>query len=118
MVRDAVQGAGLFGDWQTGNSPMIGRLRDESWNALYVAAYLRVLRDHHDDGASATEVYGQTVPGIGEYNSTPKFVSAFGMAQAHYSHLDYDDSWGSDQSVELERGSPPLISLPFVGLFG
>ncbi len=77
--------------WSTGMGDLVGRLRDEKTNILYVGAYLNRLRGAAPPGSSWETIYGTTFdPELGSYNGDPKFVQGFLASRNYYSYLDLD----------------------------
>lgn len=76
--------------WERGMGGLVGRLRDENWNIMYVAAYMNKLREAAPPGASWETIYGTVFnTSLGSYNSTPKFVHDFEASRFFYYSLDY-----------------------------
>jgi hypothetical protein len=75
--------------WATGRGALIGRLRDEGTNILYVAAYMDLLRDTATPGTSWRVIYQEvTDPAVGSYNAYQRFGAGFVAASSYYSYLD------------------------------
>lgn len=74
--------------WSRDRGDLIGRLRDEELNIMYVGAYLDRLRGAAPPGSSWATIYGTVFnPQLGSYNSDPKFVAGFANATGYYSYL-------------------------------
>jgi hypothetical protein len=77
--------------WDADRGSIIGRLRDEGWNIVYVTAYQSRLRETAPDGASWETVYGTEFDAaVGEYDADPKSIAGFVASKSYYSYLDYE----------------------------
>ncbi len=75
-------------DWGSGMGALIGRLRNEETNILYVAAYMDLLRDSAPESWTWRGIYRKPQPVIGSYNANPLFARAFAKARRWYGYLD------------------------------
>jgi hypothetical protein len=89
QICDGDDCAAFVREFWDGRGNLVGRLRNEGTNILYIAAYLDRLRHEAPAGATWKQIYGTVYnSAVGSYNPDPKYAAGFAGVNDSYSYLD------------------------------